>query len=278
MRLKLLVAMGFLFAACCTQAFEEKFTSLNAGSETYLNVKVTSVTTTHIYFSHSRGLGSAKIADLDPALQQHFRFDPALAEATLAAQARENGLYGEQAREQEAARKREQEKAEKEKALPPEPSLLAKSFLNQQAPPLMIEKWLSPPPDMKGKFVLVDIWATWCPPCRKSIPHLNELQAKFSDRLIVVGISSETEDVIRKMTDPKIEYAVASDPQGRTSKELEVKGIPHAMLIDPKGIVRYQGLPQYLTEKELEKLLADEPTDKQVQEFSKLAPSSPGSK
>jgi cytochrome c biogenesis protein CcmG, thiol:disulfide interchange protein DsbE len=269
MRFELVAVTGLLVSACWAQAFEEKFTSIDVGSDVYSNVTVTSVTTTHIYFTHARGLGSARIADLNPALQQHFRFDAAAAEARLAQQARENGLYGEQARQAAAARKREQENAATN--LPPESALLAKSFLNRPAPPLMFEKWLSAPPDMKGKFVLVDIWATWCPPCRKSIPHLNELQAKFSDRLVVVGISSETEDVIRKMTDPKIEYAVASDPQGRTSKELEVKAIPHAMLVDPKGIVRYQGLPQYLSEAQLEKLLTDDSTDKPTQEVSSLA-------
>ena len=123
MRYELIAAAGLTLAVCCAQAFEEKFTSLNAGSETYSNVTVTSVTTTHIYFTHSRGLGSAKIADLDPALQQHFRFDSAAAEAKLEQQARENGMYGEQERQAAAARKRERDNAEKEP--PPEPTAIS---------------------------------------------------------------------------------------------------------------------------------------------------------
>ena len=52
-----------------------------------------------------------------------------------------------------------------------------------------VEKWLTDAPDLNGKFVLVDMWATWCGPCRRSIPHLNELYAKFKDRLVVIGLS-----------------------------------------------------------------------------------------
>ena len=41
-----------------------------------------------------------------------------------------------------------------------------------------------------GKFVLIDFWATWCGPCRRSIPGLNQLHARFKDRLVIIGISA----------------------------------------------------------------------------------------
>jgi hypothetical protein len=52
------------------------------GSEVYTNVTVTSVTATHIYFSHSLGLGSARLKDLEPDMQTHFHYDPAKARLT----------------------------------------------------------------------------------------------------------------------------------------------------------------------------------------------------
>ena len=78
---------------------------------------------------------------------------------------------------------------------------------------------------------------------------------RFKDRLVVIGFSGETEQAVRKMTNPGIMYSVAIDTQQRTSKEVQVTGIPHAMLIDPKGIVRFEGMPDYLNERNLASLL-----------------------
>ncbi len=121
--------------------------------------------------------------------------------------------------------------------------LWAKSFLGQKAPELIVEHWFSKTPDTTGKFVLIDFWATWCGPCRKAIPELNEIHKMFGDKLVVIGLTDQTEDKILEMKDPKIDYFVASDTQRRTSNQVEVKGIPHVLIIDPKGIVRWEGYP-----------------------------------
>src|SRR5947207_9810004 len=81
-----------------------------------------------------------------------------------------------------------------------EKQLWAKSFINQKAPELVVEKWLSKEPDRKGKFVLIDFWATWCPPCRKAIPELNAFHKKFGDKLIVIGISDESAAKVSSFT------------------------------------------------------------------------------
>src|SRR6266699_554221 len=92
-----------------------------------------------------------------------------------------------------------------------EKRLWAKSFLNQKAPPLVVEKWLSKEPDRKGKFVLIDFWATWCGPCRKAIPELNSFHKKFGEKLIVIGVSDEAEEKVRGFKEPNIEYFSAID-------------------------------------------------------------------
>jgi cytochrome c biogenesis protein CcmG, thiol:disulfide interchange protein DsbE len=136
------------------------------------------------------------------------------------------------------------------------PRISAASFLGKAPPPLVVKKWLTPEPKTDGKFVLVDFWATWCGPCRQSIPHLNQLQAKFKDQLVVIGLSDETEAEVRKMKSPKMNYAVGIDPSNTTGRAMSVRGIPHAIIIDPKGIVRFEGHPNYLNEKNLAGLMA----------------------
>ena len=64
----------------------------------------------------------------------------------------------------------------------------------QVPPPFVVEKWLTPKPDITGKFVLIDYWATWCGPCRRSIPQLDYFQQKYHDRLVIIGVTDETED------------------------------------------------------------------------------------
>lgn len=121
--------------------------------------------------------------------------------------------------------------------------LWAQSFLWEKAPEFVVEQWLTPEPEMKGKYLLVEYWATWCPPCRRSIPVLNEIHRRFGDRLTVVGISDESREAVLALEEPKIEYHLAVDMQARMKKALRVTGIPHAIIIEPGGYVVWEGYP-----------------------------------
>ncbi len=149
--------------------------------------------------------------------------------------------------------------AQSQEVNPPGKKIWAKSFLNQKAPEIVVDSWVTDEPKLKGKFIIVDFWATWCPPCKRAIPELNKFAKNLQKDVVVIGISDEPPAKIKKMLTPKIEYFVASDSQRRMMKELQVKGIPHVIVIDPKGIVRWEGLPilpnYELTEEKLKELI-----------------------
>jgi hypothetical protein len=88
---------GLLLAVRLSGAPPERLPRLavssGAGSQVYSNVVITSVTATHLYFTHSLGLGSAKLKDLEPALREHFHFNPGKAAAVQARQLEANVLY-----------------------------------------------------------------------------------------------------------------------------------------------------------------------------------------
>ncbi len=126
----------------------------------------------------------------------------------------------------------------------PDKKMWAKSIIGQKAPAIEVEGWVTEPGDLKGKYVLVDIWATWCGPCRKGIPELNEWQEKFSDKLVIIGISNEPKEKVESYAKENIKYANGFDTQSRVKNELKVTGIPHIILINPEGIVIWEGFPK----------------------------------
>ena len=121
--------------------------------------------------------------------------------------------------------------------------LYAKSIINQKAPELIVQEWLTQVPETRGKFVLIDFSATWCHACRKAMPELNEYQKKYADKLVVIFITKESREKILAAKNFLCELAIASDTLNTSANALAVKGIPHNLLIDPKGYVRWEGFP-----------------------------------
>lgn len=141
--------------------------------------------------------------------------------------------------------------------------LYAKNDLRgKKAPGLKVEKWLSgAAPNIKGKVVVYDFWATWCGPCRELIPEMNQWAAKFKADVVFIGISDESAATVQTfMKSSPMKYNVAIDSKGTMSEALGIQGIPHVMVVTPDGIVRWQGFPgsseDPLTTKVLQQIVA----------------------
>jgi len=115
-----------------------------------------------------------------------------------------------------------------------------------------------------GKIYIVEFWATWCPPCRTSIPHLTDVAHKYKEKnVLAVGISKEDIDVVRPFVDKqgaKMDYNVAVDPTKNVTKgymtAFGYRGIPHAFIVDDEGKVVWHGHPMADMESVLDKVLA----------------------
>jgi thiol-disulfide isomerase/thioredoxin len=98
---------------------------------------------------------------------------------------------------------------------------------------------------LRGRVVLLNVWATWCPSCRDEIPFLAKLHSTESARgLAVVGISiddaSDRQQVVNALPALGINYPVWLDPEDRIGRLHRSKGLPASVLIDRAGVVRWR--------------------------------------
>jgi peroxiredoxin len=91
--------------------------------------------------------------------------------------------------------------------------------------------------ELKGKVVLVNFWATWCPPCRKEMPDLNSLYVQFKDQgFVILAISDEDAAKVNPfIAERKISYPVMLDPGRKVNELFGVEGIPKSFVYDREG-------------------------------------------
>lgn len=106
--------------------------------------------------------------------------------------------------------------------------------------------------DFKGKVVLLNVWATWCSPCRKEMPTLDRLQAQRGGKdfeVVALSIDREGPDVVRKFfAETGIRnLALYIDPSMDAQSKLEVIGVPTTLLIDRDGreVARHTGIAEW---------------------------------
>lgn len=98
----------------------------------------------------------------------------------------------------------------------------------------------------RGEVVYVDFWATWCAPCRKSLPWMQEMYDKYKDLgFTIIGVNMDgKQDVTEKFVKANhVKFTIARDPNGKIAEAFGVRGMPSSYLIgrDGKLIMAHEG-------------------------------------
>ena len=93
-----------------------------------------------------------------------------------------------------------------------------------------------------GKVVYVDFWASWCGPCAKSFPFLNQLHTELKDKglqIIGVNLDENPEDAKAFLAKNPVDFTLAADTGEQCARKFDVKAMPSSYVVDRKGIVRH---------------------------------------
>ena len=97
--------------------------------------------------------------------------------------------------------------------------------------------------DLRGKIVVVNIWATWCPPCRAETPALEKSYEQYKDSgVVILGVDSTNQDSLSDVTsfvqEYKLTYPILLDRDGRVGYLYQIKGLPSTFFINRRGVIR----------------------------------------
>jgi peroxiredoxin len=110
--------------------------------------------------------------------------------------------------------------------------------------------------ELRGKVVLVNFWATWCPPCRKEMPDLEALYGRFGSKgFVVLGISDEEATKVEPfIRERKISFPVLLDSGRKVNEMFVVEGIPKSFVYDREGKLVAQSIDMRTRKQFLEML------------------------
>jgi thiol-disulfide isomerase/thioredoxin len=117
--------------------------------------------------------------------------------------------------------------------------------------------------ELRGKVVLINFWATWCPPCRREMPSMERLYQKINgDNFTVLAVNQmEAEDLVFAFTgqlEVDLTFTILFDKDSSVSQAFNVKGLPTSYLIDKKGNIRYRAIGgREFDHPEVEKLITN---------------------
>ena len=97
------------------------------------------------------------------------------------------------------------------------------------------------PKEYEGKVLIIDVWGTWCGPCRIETPELVEIQEANREEVTLIGlnIGEDRAAVEAYRDDFLVNYPLVLDPDGRAAQHFRPRGLPTSWFIDTQGVVRY---------------------------------------
>ncbi len=99
--------------------------------------------------------------------------------------------------------------------------------------------------DYKGKPVIINFWATWCPPCRAELPSMNRAWKKVKDEgieMLAINVSEDEDSIFIFTGEYPIDFTVLLDESGAEIRHWPIRGLPTTFVLDPEGRIVYQAV------------------------------------
>jgi len=99
--------------------------------------------------------------------------------------------------------------------------------------------------DYKGQPIIINFWATWCPPCREELPSMNRAWAKVKSQgiaMIAINVGEDEDTIFTFTGDYPIDFTILLDQSGEIINQWPIKGLPTTFVIDPQGRIVYRAI------------------------------------